>query len=191
MLLDVALGFANHVLTGEEWARRRLSVFAGQTARLELGALGLPLVITADGLFRASDSGETPAVTISLSPQAPMRALLDRSTLLSDARISGSAELAECLGFVFRNLRWDIEEDLSRVVGDIAARRLVQGGKRLAAWQMTQAKNLALNVAEYFTEETPAIARSRDVAAHCAAVQAAQQSLADLERRIAVLERRA
>ena len=190
MLLGTALTAINHLLAGEDWARQQLSPFAGQTARLEFGALALPLAISADGLFVAAGRDAAADVTITLPADAPLRALTDRESLFTAARLAGSAQLAENLGFVFRNLRWDVEADLSRVVGDIAAHRLVAGGKQLARWHQQQAKNLAANFAEYFTEESPSIARSSDVASFCAQVASLPDELSRLEARIAALEAR-
>ena len=190
MLLGTALAAINHLLAGEDWARERLSPFAGQTARLEFGALALPLAISADGLFVAAGRDAPADVTITLPADAPLRALTDRASLFTAARLAGSAELAESLGFVFRNLRWDAGGDLARFVGDIAAHRLVAVGSGVASWQRQQAFNLAANVAEYFTEEKPSIARSSDVAAFCAEVARLPDELARLEARIAALEAR-
>ena len=191
MLLGTALTAINHLLAGEDWARQQLSPFVGQTARLEFGALALPLAISADGLFVAAGRDAPADVTITLPADAPLRALTDRESLFTAARLAGSAQLAENLGFVFRNLRWDVEADLSRVVGDIAAHRLVAVGSRVASWQRQQAFNLAANVAEYFTEESPSIARQRDVAGFCAQVADLPQQLDRLEARIAALETKA
>ena len=191
MLLGTALAAINHLLAGEDWARQQLSPFVGQTARLEFGALALPLAISADGLFVAAGRDAPADVTITLPADAPLRALTDRPSLFTAARLAGSAQLAENLGFVFRNLRWDVEADLSRVVGDIAAHRLVAVGSRVASWQRQQAFNLAANVAEYFTEESPSIARQRDVAGFCAQVADLPQQLDRLEARIAALETKA
>lgn len=189
MLLGAALGLVNHLLAGEDWARQRLSPFAGQTARLEFGALTLPLAINADGLFVAAGGNAPADVTITLPADAPLRALTDRPSLFTAARLAGSAELAETLGFVFRNLRWDAEGDLARFVGDIAAHRLVAVGNGLLRWHQQQAFNLAANLAEYFTEESPSIARHGDVADFCAEVTRLPDQLARLEARIAALER--
>ena len=188
MLLGTALAAINHLLAGEDWARQRLTPFAGQTARLEFGALALPLAISADGLFVAAGRAAPADVTITLPADAPLRALTDRESLFTAAQLSGSAQLAENLGFVFRNLRWDVEADLAQLVGDIAAHRLVAVGSRVASWQRQQAFNLAANLAEYFTEESPTIARQRDVADFCAEVSRLPDELARLEARIAALE---
>jgi ubiquinone biosynthesis protein UbiJ len=189
MLVDAALKLVNHLLAGEDWARQRLVPFAGQSARLELGAFTLPLMIGPGGLFVAGDRAAPASVTITLPADAPLRALTDRRSLLASVRLSGSAELAECLGFVLRNLRWDAEADLARFVGDIAAHRLVAGGRQFVRWHQRQAKNLALNLAEYLTEESPTIARRPDVADFCGEVAALPQQLDRLEARIAALER--
>jgi len=191
ILLDAALAIVNHLLSGEEWARQRLQPFAGQSARLEFGALTLPLVIGPAGLFVAGDAQAPAGVTITLPADAPLRALTDRRSLFAAARISGLAELAEGLGFVFRNLRWDAEADLAHWVGDIAAHRLIAGGGQLLRWHRQQAKNLALNLAEYWTEESPTIARRLDVADYCRCVAALPPQLDRLEARIAALEAKA
>jgi len=188
MLLDAALAIVNHLLAGEDWARDRLQAFAGQSARLEFGALALPLSISSGGLFVAAGRDVPADVTITLPADAPLRALTDRPSLFTAARLAGSAELAETLGFIFRNLRWDVEADLAPLTGDIAAHRLVAGGKQLLRWHQQQAFNLAANFAEYFTEENPSIACQRDVAEFCAEVASLPGEVARLEARIAALE---
>jgi ubiquinone biosynthesis protein UbiJ len=190
MLANTALAMLNHLLAGESWARDRLKSFAGQAARIEFGTLALALAISPDGLFVAGDRRATASVTITLPADAPLRALTDRPSLFAAARLSGSAELAECLGFIFRNLRWDVESDLAPLIGDIAAHRLVAGGRQLAHWHQRQAANLAANLAEYFTEENPTIARRLDVSDFCLETERLQGVLARLEARVASLERR-
>ncbi len=49
--------------------------------------------------------------------------------LMREVRIEGDAELAATLGRLAKELRWDAEEDLSRLVGDIAAHRMANGAK--------------------------------------------------------------
>ena len=55
-------------------------------------------------------------------------------------------------------------------------------------WQAGQARNLAANVAEYLTEESPLIARKRDVSAFCAEVGGLAAALARIEQRVVALE---
>ncbi len=69
------------------------------------------------------------------------------------AEVTGDTDFAAVISQVASNLRWDVEEDLSRVVGDIAAHRMAQAGRAAAAWPKQAAMSLAENAAEYLTEE--------------------------------------
>lgn len=190
MLGRAIVSVLNHVLSGEGWARERLRNFSGQHLRLVGGPLALALTVDGEGLFRAWNGtvAETPAVTIDLPADAPIRLLNGgRESVFAAARLTGTADFAETLAFVFRNLRWDIEDDLSKVIGDIAARRLVSTGTNLLAWQRQAAANFAANVAEYLSEEAAVIAPSREIARFKADVQALQGDLDRLELRVAHL----
>lgn len=190
MLTQAALPVLNHMLESEAWASRRLANFAGQTVRVTLSGVAVPLKITERGLFAAADPQASATVSLALPADTLTRILTDRASLFAAAQIGGSAELAECLGFVFRNLSWDAEADLARWVGDIAARRLVTGGKRLFQWQRQLAENLAVNLSEYFTEEARSIVARPEFSAFGAEVDGVSESLGRLEDRIATLERK-
>lgn len=193
MLHRTLLAALNHLLAGEEWAGKHLKPFAGQAIRLELPPLVVDLAITPEGRFASVDGdADTPAtVTLTFPADAPVRLLAnlgDPAALMASAQIQGSADLADCLGFVFRNLRWDVESDLAPLVGDIAAHRLVGFGRQFIGWQQQLAGNLARNLAEYFTEERPVISGRRDVAQFLRDVDAVAASLDQVERRVGALE---
>ena len=193
MFLPLALKAINHLLSGEDWALQRLRPFAGQMLQIKLGGLELPLQIGASGFLseqteRNFSAGESPAVTITLPADTPARLFLDRASLIGSARISGSAELAECLSFVFKNLRWDPEHDLAQVVGDIAARRMAVGGKRFVDWHAVQLRNFADNLVDFFTTEQPTLIQRDDAVRFSSAVALTQDSIEQLETRISKLE---
>lgn len=190
MLARTATRILNHVLAGEGWARERLRNFGGQHLRLVGGPLALDLTVDHDGLFRpaGTPAGEPPAVTIELPGDAPFRLLNGgRESVFAAARLTGAADFAETLAFVFRNLRWDLEDDLSGLVGDIAAHRLVRSGAALLAWQRQAAANIAANAAEYLSEESQVVVPAREVAQFRDEVQALQADLDRLEQRLARL----
>ena len=99
------------------------------------------------------------------------------------------AEVAEALGFVFRHLRWDAEEDLSRVLGDIAAHRLVDGGRRFAAEGRRSLERAGGGVAEYLTEEAPLLVPRSALPAFAQEVVALRDAVARLDKRIARIEK--
>jgi ubiquinone biosynthesis protein UbiJ len=186
MLGNVALAALNHLLQGSAWARERLTPFAGRTARLNMPPLQLDLVVGDDGMF-AETGSESFDVEIELPAGAPLMALGGADEIFRNARISGSAEFADALGFVLRNLRWDFEEDLSKGIGDIAAHRFASQLKAFGAWQQQAAQRMGENLVEYLTEEQPALANPRDVAEFAIKVKLLDDDLAALEKRIARL----
>ena len=163
MLDGFALAALNHLLQGADWARARLTPFAGRTARLNAPPLCLDIVVDDDGLF-AETGVNVFDVSIELPAGAPLRALGGAEEIFKTAHITGSAEFANALGFVLRNLRWDFEEDLSRSVGDIAAHRIATQIKAFGAWQEDAARRVGENLVEYLTEERPTLVKADAIA---------------------------
>lgn len=159
------LAALNHLLEAANWARARLAPFAGRRARIEMPPFSFGFEIDEEGRVRQSlDPAATdviirlPADSLFLLPQG-----LDK--VMAAATVEGNAEFATELSFVFRNLRWDAEEDLSKLVGDIAAHRLVQGANRFMAWQRQAATNLAENLTEYLVHEQPLLVAATEFSA--------------------------
>ncbi len=183
MLDHAALSALNHLLAGADWARVRLAPFAGRTLRLAVAPLDLALVVDAEGYVTATGATDFD-VTITLPAATPLRLLKGMDAAIGDARIEGSVDFANTLGFVLRNLRWDYEEDLSKVVGDIAAHRISTQLGGLFRWQQKAERNLAENLAEYFTEEQPLIAKPDAIARFADGVKELDAEIGALEARL-------
>lgn len=190
MIDRLAIRALNHLLASEPWALSRLQVFSGKTARLEMGAFALHLSVLSSGLFASSCDEIVADVRIRVPQDSPRRALFDRPSLFATAKIEGSADFAETLSFVFRNLRWNAEEDLSRLVGDLLARRLWRGATQVLENRIRGSQRFAGSLAEYFTEENPMLARKVDLVRFCAEVDALRDDEARMEKRIQGLQRR-
>lgn len=183
-----AIHALNHLLGQAEWARDRLRPFAGRHARIISPLLALAFTLREDGTVVASERDAVADVEVVLPIPTPADLLAGRAGVFSRARINGAADLAEALGFVLRNLDWDAEEDLSRVVGDIAARRMTAGARSLADWGRQAAANLAGNVTEYLTEENPALVKAAEMPALARQIDELSDRLAQLEQRLKQLD---
>lgn len=188
-LLDPLVRGLNHLIDGAPWAAERLRPFAGQQLRIDGAPLPLQLAVTSDGGFAVPDDAGEPAVTITLPADFAVLFVVDREKVFANARLAGSADFAEALAFVFRNLRWDVEADLAGVVGDIAAHRLVRGGQAFAAWQRQAGGNLLANVGEYVIEEKRLVAARDDITAFARDVVELRDDAERLEKRLQRLER--
>jgi ubiquinone biosynthesis protein UbiJ len=178
----------NHLLKSAAWARQKLAPFAGHTAKISMPPFVAAFLILEDGYIAAPTPGDEttpePEVSITLPATAPLLALQGNDKVMRAARLEGSADFAEALGFVIRNLRWDVEEDLSKVVGDIAAHRIVDGTQKFVVWHQKAAQNLAENLAEYFTEEQPLIARRLAITDFSSDIDRLRDDVARLEKRV-------
>lgn len=182
MIEGLILGALNHLLGQAEWARRQLQSFAGRQARFDMPPWQLAFSVNGEGLFEPVGEGEID-VTVALPAETPLLALQGIDRAMAGAHVTGNAEFATALSFVLKNLRWDAEEDLSKLVGDIAAHRVVDGASRLLSWQREAMRNVVENIAEYLGEESALLVPVRELARF-------REDLADLNNRIEKLEAR-
>jgi len=176
----------NHLLSQAGWARDRLKSYAGRQAKLSLGPVVLNLTISSDGLFTSTvDGSDNPDVSIALPADAPFRLLQGGvAEVMKAAQVTGAADMADALGFVLRNLRWDAEEDLSKIVGDIAAHRIVRGTESFVAWQKDAATRLSENLSEYLLHENPQLVNTGEFHTFSDEVAALRAAVDALEKRL-------
>lgn len=185
MLEAALLAGLNHLLQGSGWATARLVPFAGRRARFELPPFHFAVCVTDDGLFGLSAEPGEPDVVISLPAETPFLLPQGIDKVVSVAQVVGNAEFATGLSFIFRRLRWDVEEDLSTVVGDIAAHRMVQGANHMVAWHKQAAKHLAENLGEYFVHENPLLVATAEFVTWRDDIGSLGAGLSRLEARLA------
>lgn len=189
MIEQPLLTALNHLLNGASWAHAHLAPFAGRRARFDIPPLAFSFEVTSEGrLSPAVDS--TPAdVVIRLPADAAFLLPHGFDKVMAQANVEGNAEFATALSFVFRNLRWDIEEDLSKLVGDIAAHRLMLSLARFSTWQRQAASNLAGNLAEYLAHEKQLLVPRDELFALQEGIARLAAELSRVELRLASLSR--
>jgi ubiquinone biosynthesis protein UbiJ len=187
LLSHVLAGPLNHVLRGESWALRRLAPFAGRTAAFSVPPFSLAFTVREGGEVAPAAHDAVPDVRISASPAAAARILAGDAAAYDEVRVAGDGELAQTLRFVVQNARWDLEEDLARIFGDVIAHRALRAGQALTAIPRRAAASLAHNLSEYWVEERPLIARRADVAHWVTEVDRLRDDVERLGQRIARL----
>ncbi len=172
-----ALAALNHLLQQQPWAAERLRAFAGQGVEFRCPPFpDLRLAITDTGLLDRAPAEAPSALVVKLTPGALPFLFARDETARKQVEIEGSADLASTVDTLFRRLSWDFEEDLSRL--------LAAGGRTVAAWHREAVLRLAENLAEYWTEEQPLLARPGDVESFCRGVDTLRDDVARLEKRI-------
>ncbi len=126
--------FLNHVLMQEKEARDRLARKKGSVLHIRWGLFALDLLITPAGLLDKAALNAKPDLLIAVAADSPLA--LAQSVMAGKSppvKIEGDVQLAAELGWLFDNLRWDYEEDLSRVLGDVPAHALADMAKSAMA----------------------------------------------------------
>jgi ubiquinone biosynthesis protein UbiJ len=184
MLDALAASSINGILRRNSWAPQALQPYAGKTVRFVCPPVTLSLTVLQTGEVAAAIAATAPQATVAVTPGVMLRVLARDEAAWNEINVTGDTDFATVINHVWRNLQWDIEEDLARVFGDIAAHRIVQTGRTLEQWRAQSFDNLARSFAEYWTEERPLIARARDVERFNADVDQLRDDLARLEKRI-------
>jgi ubiquinone biosynthesis accessory factor UbiJ len=104
--------------------------------------------------------------------------------------ISGDAEVAARYRELLELARPDWEEELSRLIGDLPARRVSLAARAALSWARGFARSARANVAEYLQEESRALVSKPEVEEFLSQVDALRETADRVEARIARLERR-
>jgi ubiquinone biosynthesis protein UbiJ len=155
---------ANHVLRTAPVAMERLARHAGRTASFAVGPLRVALTVQTTGEVTGAVPGAVHDLRVRIPPPLLPRLAARDEAAWNEVGMEGDREFGDEIAFIARNLSWDVEEDLSRVVGDVAAHRAVSTARSLHRWGRDAALRLAQGAAEYWTEEAPLIASRVKVA---------------------------
>lgn len=124
--------FLNHVLMQESEAMERLVRQKGRIARVQWRAYSIALVITPAGLLNLAPEGAQPDLRLEVTETSPLS--LAQTALRGDKpaiRIEGDVQLAAEINWLVDHVRWDVEEDLARVIGDAPAHTVGQVAGRV------------------------------------------------------------
>ena len=163
MFKQIATQILNHLVCQNAWAREQLLPFAGKSVRFNIVPLTATLIVLEDGGLAMTGEASEPDASVTLPPTVAVRLLASDEAVSTLVTLEGDNELASALSRVLRNMSWEYEEDLSRVIGDIPAHQLAQFGRRVAKESKRQAISLAGMFTEYWQEEQPLIAKKRHV----------------------------
>ena len=110
--------------------------------------------------------------------------------LAERVEITGDAEIAARYRDLLELARPDWEEELSRLIGDLPARRLSLAARAALSWARGFARTAGANVAEYLQEESRALVSKPEVEEFLASVDELRETADRVEARLARLERR-
>lgn len=140
----------NHVIAGEDAAVARLRPHAGRCIRIHLTGWPSPLPqpptlnfsVTRAGLLDWTGTEPPVEADLTLTVDASNPARMFAQGLAGQrptVDVSGDSALASDVSWLMENLRWDVEDDLARFIGEAPAHELTRFGRPI-----TQAVRSAL-----------------------------------------------
>lgn len=179
--------FLQHLTSQNEWSRPHLQPFAGKVVQFDFVLAKANLLILEDGSLALSGETHAPEANIHVPPSLALRLLAGDENAKMHIKIDGDAHLVAEISKVLQHMRWDVEEDLSKVVGDIAAYKMGEVSKKTFAEAKKQSINLAEMLSEYWQEEKNILAKKRHVEQFNADVDTLKSDVARIEKRLAKL----
>jgi ubiquinone biosynthesis accessory factor UbiJ len=122
----------NHVLQQEPEAMTRLIKKKGQIADVKWREIAIKFIVTPAGLLDLAPADAAPDLTLEVTQQSPLQIV--QALLKGDKpeiRIEGDVQLAAEVNWLVDHVRWDVEEDLARIVGDVPAHAIGQAARRI------------------------------------------------------------
>jgi ubiquinone biosynthesis accessory factor UbiJ len=117
----------NHVLQQENEAMARLSRQKGRVAQINAAQIAISLIATPAGLLDIAPAGAKADLSLTMIDTNPLTLL--QTALRGEKpaiQVQGDVQLAAEVNWLVDHVRWDAEEDLSRILGDVPAHSLMQ-----------------------------------------------------------------
>lgn len=137
-----------------------------------------------EGTPNATLSG-TPLSLLRMAGPAPETALRTGSV-----HIHGDAEIAQTFSELLKQARPDLEEELSRVIGDVAAHQVGDMARSALGFARRAADTFAQNVSEYLQEEGRDAPSRTEADEFITGVDKLRDDVDRLEARLSLLERK-
>ena len=180
--MSIQYKIVNHVLAQNEWMKDELIEFKNKIIQLQVEPFILQFKVNDLGQLVNCAIQEHVDTTISLTSQALIRMILTKQK--KDIIVSGDVDLANVFSKIMLKVRWDYEEDLSNIVGDIAAVEITKITKGIARDGKKGLHSVAENFVEYWQEEEEILLSKVEVEKFNSEVDEIQESYTRVEAKI-------
>lgn len=184
MLKELSTRVIQHLLAQNEWAAPMLQPFASQSVQLNFVLFKTTLVILENGSLAIAGETNLPNATITIPPSLLLRLIAKDESAKLQIKVDGDTHLATSLAKVLSNVRWDYEDDLSKLTGDISASKVGALSRQSVSAIKDSATNLAEMLSEYWQEEKPMLAKKRHIEQFNSDVDTLRADIERMEKRL-------
>ena len=181
----------------EAWVKSSAASHAGQTIQVHTTVLGramqLAWRVDEASILTAITPTTDANVTLTIAPTvyaAVAELPFDMARVMRHVRISGDAGLAEWVNRLAQQLRPDVWEDLSRLIGDVPTQFIAQGVGQFISQFKKATLSLTQQAQYVMLDETPIWVRHAHLDEFAQEAQNMKYALDRLEQRVANLKAR-
>ena len=184
MLKQLSTHIIQHLLAQNEWAAPMLQPFASQSVQLNFVLFKTSLVILENGSMAIAGQTNVPDATITIPPSLLLRLMAKDESAKLQIKVDGDTHLATALAKVLSHVRWDYEDDLSKLTGDVSAHKIGEFTRQSVSTVKNTAINLAEMLSEYWQEEKPLLAKKRHIEQFNTEVDTLRADVERMEKRL-------
>jgi len=151
----------DHLLSQNDWMQTKLIDHKGKVVVIEISGLKLILKIDEKGLLHSLYESEEFDCVIKLTVNDFINQLINKKN--GNISIKGDLELANQVSQVLKKIEWDVEEDLSKYIGDIPATQATKVLKKIVTNSQKNISNITGALLEYWQEENKILTKKRHV----------------------------
>ena len=179
----------NYLIARAGWANDRLKLFADKSITFNIFPWAYHLKINTDGLWEKALSDMQPNAVFTFTPFAGLRFMQGDKKVQNTIQVEGDMQFAKEVAYVFQNLSWDYEEDLSKIFGDVVAHRIANIIGDISSWAKQASNNLTENIRDYWVQEKPMIMSTQTINHFNKEVDVLRDDVERLEKRLQKLAR--
>ena len=161
MIQNIRKIILDHLLSQNDWMQTKLIEHKNKVVVIEISGLKLIFKIDKNGLLHSISESEKFDCIIKLTVNDFINQLINKNN--GNVSIEGDLELANQISQVLRKIEWDIEDDLSKYIGDIPAIQATKVLKKIVTNSKKNISNITGALLEYWQEENKILTKKRNV----------------------------
>ena len=185
----------NRNIAASSAARALCRRLEGKVMALHVEGMPLSIYFKSNGEQMSLDTQHegTPNATLSGTPLSLLRMAgpaPETALRTGSVHIHGDAEIAQTFSELLKQARPDLEEELSRVIGDVAAHQVGNVARSALGFARRAADTFAQNVSEYLQEEGRDAPSRTEADEFITGVDKLRDDVDRFDARLSLLERR-
>ena len=161
MIGKIKAKLINHLLSQNDWMQTKLKPYSEMIVELEIDTLSIKFIVSSEGQLVVADPEVSSDTYIHMTIKGLIQLITQKKK--NEITVKGNLDLANDFSKVIELIEWDMEEDLSKFIGDIPATELTKISKKVFKHTKTNIKNLAENFIEYWQEENKILSKNDDL----------------------------